>query len=281
MSNRLKNIPYFGVGIGLRRELWEQIAKHRSEIDVLEITPEHYIDKPQEMEVLEKLSKNFPLVSHGLRLSVGTAAGLNEIYLKKLQIILEKIGAKYHSDHFTLSDIGNFSIGHLSPLWFTEEGLEIVIKNINRAENVLGAPILLENITSFFDIPEADFSEAEFIKRVLEQTSAGLLLDITNVFINSYNKKTDPYEFLQTLPMEKVVHVHLAGGKIMHGWFYDTHSETLTGPNEGVWPLLEWVTERAPIKTVIIERDSNFKKSFEDMFSADIARIRKNLARSK
>lgn len=281
MSNKLENIPYFGVGIGLRRELREQIAKHRSEIDVLEITPEHYLDKPQEMEVLESFSKKIAVVPHGLRLSIGAAAGLNEAYLAKLKILLEKIGAKYHSDHFTLSDIGNFSIGHLSPLWFTEESLEIVIKNINQAENVLGAPIILENIASFFEIPEADFSEAEFIKKTCETAGCGLLLDLTNVYINSYNNKIDPYEFLRKLPLDKVVHVHLAGGKINHGWFYDTHSETLTGPNEGVWPLLEWVAERAPIKTVIIERDSNFGKPFEDMFSADLAKIRKIISRSK
>lgn len=281
MSSGLQNIPYFGAGLGLRRGLREQIMKHGSEIDVLEITPEHYIDKPREMAVLESFSKNFRLVPHGLSLSVGTSAGLSEIYLKKLKIILGKIGAKYHSDHFTLSDIGNFSIGHLSPIWFTEEMLEIVIKNINTAQNFLGMPIILENIASFFDIPEADFSEAEFIKRACETTGCGLLLDLTNVFINSYNRKMDPYEFLEALPLEKAVHIHLAGGIIDKGWFYDTHSETLTGPNEGVWPLLEWVADRAQVKTVIIERDSNFEKPFEEMFSKDLARIRKILNRSK
>jgi len=279
MNSELRNIPYFGVGLGLRRELREQIMKRRQEIDVLEIIPEHYIDKPGETAVLESFSKSFKLVPHGLKLSIGTSAGLNKTYVDKVKGILEKIGAEYHSDHFALTDIGDFSIGHLSPLWFTKEGLEAAVKNINKAKEILGMPLVFENITSFFEIPEADFSEPEFIKRALEQTGSGLLLDLTNVLINSYNRKTDPFRFLEQLPLEKVVHIHLAGGKITNGWFYDTHSEELNGPNERVWPLLEWVTARADIKTVIIERDQNFKENFEEMILNDIRHAKKILAK--
>ena len=274
-------MPYFGVGLGLRRELREQIAGHSSEIDVLEITPEHYIDRPEETAVLENFSKNFRLIPHSLKLSIGGSTGLNERYLEKLKIILQKIKSPYHSDHFALTDVGGFSIGHLSPLWFTDEALEIAVNNVKKAQNFLELPLLLENITSYFNIPKADMTEAQFIGRVCGATGCGILLDLTNVLINSYNQKTDPFQFLEQLPLDKVVHIHLAGGKITNGWFYDTHSEELSGPNEGVWPLLEWVAKRADIKTVIIERDNNLQDSFEKMFGSDLKRARNILNASK
>jgi uncharacterized protein (UPF0276 family) len=284
MTAEISEIPYLGVGLGLRKELSSQILSNKNEIDVLEITSEHFMDKPEaQMQYLKKFRDEFSVVPHGLNLSIGSAIELDREYLKKIKKICETIAAPYYSDHFATTYLPGLNIGHLSPAWFTKEALNMVIKKIDIVQNFLGIPLVLENITSFFDIPEADFEEPEFISEVCRKTQCGLLLDITNVHINAHNRGQDPYNFLQRLPLMNVVHVHLAGGKInpKNNWYYDTHSEELNGVNEGVWPLLKWVAERTNIKTVIIERDDNFKEDFNKMILDDIKKARSILIQSK
>lgn len=274
MTNHLASLPRLGVGIGFRDRIAKKTLLHRNDIDVVEIITENYFN-PRTHARLEKINSSFPVIPHGVELSVGSAQPLEQEFLQNIKTICTLINAPYYSDHFAVTRLGEQKIGHLSPIWFTGESLALVKDKVNRVQDFLGIPLALENITSFFDISHADMREEEFISDVCAQTGCGLLLDITNVHINAYNRKKDPCTFLKHLPLDHVIHIHLAGGVIKNDWFHDTHNQELNGINEGVWPLLEWTLARAPnLKTIIIERDENLDGDLQDMLLNDICRIR-------
>lgn len=274
MINPLASLPYLGVGIGLREKISKETEMHRNLIDAVEVITENYFPLHTQ-PFLHRFAQLLPVIPHGIELSVGSAEHLETSFLKKIKEICALLKASYYSDHFAVTRLGETHIGHLSPIWFTKEALGIVVDKVNQVQDFLGIPLALENITSTFDIPFSDITESEFIAEVCHRTQCGLLLDITNVHINAYNQKNDPYLFLQGLPMDHVIQIHLAGGTIRNNYFYDSHSQELGGANERVWPLLEWVLPRTPhVKAVIIERDGNFKESFKEMFDRDLERAR-------
>jgi len=283
MTRELKNIPFLGVGMGFRKEIADQTMRYKSDIDVLEVTSEHHINtKFFENKFLNKAIGAIPLVPHGLNLSIGAAEDLDWEYLSKIKKLCEYIKAPYYSDHFALTEVNNVRIGHLSPLWFTKEALETVVERVDKVQNFLCLPLVLENITSYFVIPKADFEEPEFISEVVRRTGCGLLLDLANIHINSYNRKMDPYAWLERYPLDNALHIHLAGGKIgcrHENWYSDTHSEELDGVNEGIWELLKRTVKLSRPKVIIIERDDNFKEDFEEMVLNDIRRAKSILAK--
>ncbi|MDP3769646.1 MAG: DUF692 domain-containing protein [bacterium] len=279
-TSELKRIPYLGIGMGLRDEIDEEIMDHKDRIDALEIISERFFDtRALALDRLNHFADHFSIIPHGVKLSIASAQETEEKFLKNMKTLCEFVKAPYYSDHFALTRLPGVDIGHLSPIWFTREALDLMIRKINTIQNFLGIPLVLENISSLFTIAHGDFEEPEFITQACKQTGCGLLLDVTNVYINSYNRNQDPYAFLERLPLDHVVQIHLAGGKIKHERFLDTHSEEIDGDNEGVWKLLEWVVQRCDIKALIIERDQNFKKDFDTMILKDLAHIQEIVAK--
>jgi len=276
MNHELHNIPYLGLGIGLRREIMTETLAHKDEIDVLEIIAEKFFPSKNPLpHQFEKFFEQFPIIPHGVDLSIGSVVPLEDEFRKDMRDLSRLVNASYYSDHFALTRSGpNLGIGHLSPLWYTKEMLEHIVRKVDDLQQYLGIPLVLENITAPFDLGEADFEEPEFIAEVHERTGCGLLLDVTNIHINAYNRGTNALEFLKRYPMDAVVQVHLAGGEVHHDFFDDTHSQEIEGPNEGIWELLEWTARNASIKVLIIERDNNFKEDFETMILRDLRRAR-------
>lgn len=268
-----------GAGIGLREELKEKTLEHKDAIDVLEVISELFVPgmSRERKAFLDTFSSAFPIIPHGVGLSIGTAQPVPEKKLADMRWLCDYVNAPYYSEHFSLTNdpAESFSIGHLSPIWFTDEELGIVVSKIHQLQKYLGRPIVLENITSLFELPESDYTESEFITKVCENTDVGLLLDVTNAHINAYNRKQDPLDFIAKLPLERVVQMHLAGGELHHEWFYDTHSQELTKANEPIWNLFSYAVARTPnLRAVIIERDGNFKEDFDAMLLKDLRRIR-------
>ena len=284
MKGELANIPYFGAGIGLRREIAEQTLQAKDEIDVLEVISEHFFDEKasEAHEFLDRFAQAFPVIPHGVKLSIGTELEINPEFLQSMRRLSERLGASYYSDHFALTRHGDdLDTGHLAPMWYTKEALDNLVRRIDTIQQYLGIPLVLENITAPFIIPNSDYEEPEFIAEIWRRTGCGLLLDITNININAFNRGMDPFELLSQYPLDPVVQIHLAGGKIAHGHFHDTHSEIIAGPNDAVWPMLDYVVERANIKTLIIERDENFKGDFETIILADLRKAKAALAKGK
>jgi hypothetical protein len=252
----MTSLPELGVGLGYRWELHDQILEHRDRIDFLEVVSEQCLHAtPDRLEEALALAERFPLVLHGVGMSIGTALPLSDDYVRRLAAVVKAVEPHWYSDHLSFSKVAETDVGQLTPVWFTEESVEAVCRNVGILKQHIDASFLLENITYYFPIPGAEMSEAEFFARVLDAADCGMLLDVNNLHINSCNLGYDPYEFLESIPLDRVVQVHIAGGRAVDGMIVDTHSSPV---EPAVWDLLAWVVDRASVKGVLLEWDQDF-----------------------
>lgn len=258
------------IGLGFRPQLKSDIFLHQKEIDFLEITADHYLDATsQKLAELKLLKQHFPLIPHGLSLSLGSAEGIDEIYLEKFAKLMEDVQPEWFSDHICFTKAGGIDIGHLSPVPFTKESLKVLIRNIQHVKSVIKTPLILENITYTFRYPFAEMDEAEFLKILLKETDCGLLLDVTNLYINSVNHQYDWHKYLDNLPLDKIVQLHFVGGHRNGKHLIDSHSQKTQ--NE-IWEVFREVCVRTDVKGAILERDENFPPFSEILEELEIAR---------
>ena len=251
-----------GIGIGYREQFKSELFLNKDTVDFLEIIGDRYLDSNQYFqEELELLTANFPLIPHFINLSLGSAEGIDIDYLKKLAKLINKIHPVWWSEHLCFTKAGGIDIGHLSPLPYTKEAIDIVCRNIKQVQSYIDTPLILENITYMVEIPGGEMTEAQFIAEIAEKTNCGLLLDITNLYINSTNHGYDIDQFLSQLPLERVVQLHFVGGYSHDGILIDSHSES-TPPE--VWQLMEKVVSITNINGVVLERDENIPP-FKDL----------------
>jgi len=252
----LKNLPNLGVGIGFREQFRADLFLYQTEVDFLEITADHYFDaSARKLAELELLKQHFQIIPHGLNLSLGSAEGLDENYLEKFSRLVDYIKPAWFSDHICFTRSGGKEIGHLAPVPYTNEAVKVFIKNISRVKARINTPLILENITSAIRFPSSEMSESEFIRRILEETDCGLLLDITNLYINSKNFGFDWREFLNELPMERIVQLHFVGAHEHNNRLIDAHANKT---NAEIWEVFREVCSRTNVRGVILERDENF-----------------------
>jgi hypothetical protein len=242
--------PRFGVSY---RSRWRRELLETDEAaGCLEIIAEHFLrvhpDRPSELEALAAGRRVLP---HGISLSLGTDAPLNQGYLRAVSRLLERVQAPWFSEHLSFSGVPGLSIGHLAPLPLTHEALTVVCRNIRQWRAAAGVPLLLENIAYLVAIP-GDMTEMQFISEVLDRTECGLLLDLHNLYANARNHGFDAPEWLAEVPMERVRQVHIAGGHDENGVRIDSHSAP--APPE-VWELLRVVARSAPLEAIVVEWD--------------------------
>jgi uncharacterized protein (UPF0276 family) len=241
-------------GYSYRREYAAQTYEHRARIEVLEIVADHFFSPSRECaRELELLSEHFTLLPHGLDLSLGSAEGLNERYLERFADIVRRSGAPWWSEHVAFTRAGGVSIGHLAPLPFNREALAVLARNIERARSVIGdVPLVLENIAAPFVLAGAEMDEPQFLGELVARTGCGLLLDVENLHANALNFGFDPDAYLDALPAEAVVQLHVAGGEWNDGAYVDSHARAVS---EDVWRLTGRACERFPISAIVVERD--------------------------
>jgi uncharacterized protein (UPF0276 family) len=251
-----KQIKSAGVGIGYREPFRSDLFLHRDEIDFLEITSDHYLDaNPRKIEELKLLMDHFPLIPHSLDLSLGSAEGVDREYLEKLASLVDMVQPAWFSDHICFTRSGGAKIGHLAPVPYTREALKVFVRNIRAVKDRIKTPLILENITYMMRFPSSEMTEAEFISRLLDETDCGLLLDVTNLYINSRNFGFDWRAFLDALPMERVVQLHFVGSHAHGGSLIDAHADST---QDEIWAVFREVCMRSNIKGAILERDENF-----------------------
>jgi uncharacterized protein (UPF0276 family) len=270
----LDAIPYLGSGLGYRREIGSWILDAGDRIDVLEVVTEQFTRAEDE---LAALVDRFPVIPHGVGLSIGTVGPLDWEYLRSVKRVSDITGAPYYSEHLAVTRAPGIDIGHLSPVWFTSEVLRAVIDNVRAVQDFLGKPLVLENISYLFDIPNATMTQAEFFHRLVDATGCGLLLDVANVNVNARNHGFDPVEFLDSMPLHAVVQIHMAGGFWRDGIYFDGHSEPV---DEATWQLLDVLVERVPIRISIVERDANFPDELAPLLD-DVDRIRRAISAAR
>lgn len=261
-----------GVGLGLRWEFLEEVVEGPAlPLGFFEVSPENYMRRGGYYpEQLGRVGERYPLVSHGLTLSIGAVAEPAPDYLDELAAEVLRLKTPWHSDHLCFSSAGSRFLHDLLPLKFSEENVGRVAERARRLQDRLKLPFALENISYYAHPGRREMSEAEFVTRTLEQSGCGLLLDVNNAFVNARNHGQDPRDFLGHMPFERVVEIHVAGHSASEsGLLIDTHGTPVADP---VHELLEWTLERTGPVPVLLERDNDVPPLAELL--AEVERLR-------
>ncbi len=247
-------LPVLGAGYSYRRAYRPETFAHRAQLDVLEIVADHFMSGSPEVErELDLLAEHFTLIPHGLELSLGSAEGLDDDYVERFAAVVTRARAPWWSEHVAFTRAGGKRIGHLAPIPFTHEALDVVERNLDRIRRrIAHVPCALENIAAPFALPGAELSEAEFLSRLVERTGCALLLDIENLHANAANHGGDAEDFMAALPPHAVVQLHVAGGEWIRDSYVDSHARAVS---EEVWRLAESACRRFPVKAIVVERD--------------------------
>lgn len=247
----------YGAGLGLRRELIPALkAAVPSVINFFEIAPENWMEiGGASYRNLRYFTERYPFVCHGLSLSLGGPAPLDEVFLKRVKTFLREHKVKLYTEHLSYcSDDGHMY--DLMPIPFTEEAVRYVSARIRRTQEILEQKIAVEN-ASFYVAPAINnMSELEFIKAVLEEADCLLHLDINNVYVNSVNHRYDALQFIRSLPAGRIVYLHIAGHyREAKDLIVDTHGAGVIDP---VWALLDKTYQIFGVHPTLLERDFNF-----------------------
>jgi hypothetical protein len=245
-----------GVGLGFRRELISALKTHvPAGIGFFEIAPENWIDLGGALgRDLREFMERYPFVCHGLSLSIGSPAPLDEALLRKVRQFLDLHHIPLYTEHLSYcSDEGH--LYDLLPIPFTDEAVKYVAERVRHAQDILERRIALENASYYVQAPIAEMSEAEFIRSVLTEADCDLHLDVNNVYVNSINHAYDPVEFIRAMPTARIVYMHMAGHyKEAENLIIDTHGADIVDP---VWSLLEHTYHIHGVAPTLLERDFN------------------------
>ena len=266
----IKGVEFLGVGAGLRRDHYEDLWHVPHHIDWFEIISENYMNYGgSARQVLSRLKVDYPLICHGLGLSLGSSDDVPEDYTEFLQYLLEWTKAPWFSDHLCISSSFKHQYHDLLPILKTEESLLMVAGKVQWVQDRFQRPFAVENISYYGESRYHTMTELEFINRLVEKTGCYLLLDINNAYVNAQNLQGDAKEFLRQIPHNQVIQIHLAGHWDRGDLIIDTHGEAIC---DEVWQLYEWYLKQAgrPIST-LIEWDNHlpsFKRLDEEVVMA-------------
>jgi uncharacterized protein len=257
--------PNLGLGVGLRSVHFPHILEHRPAVDWFEIISENFMDSGgRPRHVLDQIAEQYPIVMHGVSLSIGSTDPLNLEYLRKLKRLAAEVKAHWVSDHLCWTGVLSKNTHDLLPVPLNEQTLKHVVERIRIVQDVLERPFVLENPSSYVTFAASTMPEWEFISRMAEEADCGLLLDVNNVFVSSVNHDFDPFEYVRSVPHRRVVQCHLAGHTDCGTYRIDTHDGEVINPvwslyrlahklTGGISTLLEWDAKIPPFEVVHAE----------------------------
>lgn len=265
-------LPYLGFGLGARPEHYDALLTERLGcVSWLEALTENYlVDGGKPLHYLQRLRQHYPIVLHGVSLSIGSTDPLDEDYLRKVRALAERIDAAWVSDHLCWTGVNGINTHDLLPLPYTEEALDHVVARIEHVQERLGRRLVLENVSSYLTYRHSTMTEWEFIAQVLRRADCLLLLDINNVYVSSVNHHFDPKTYLDHLPANRVQQFHLAGHQRNGLLLIDTHDAPVSEP---VWALYSYALERFGPVTTMIERDGHIPPLEELLEELERARL--------
>ncbi|MFV1996136.1 MAG: DUF692 domain-containing protein [Verrucomicrobiales bacterium] len=244
--------PNLGLGLGLRTVHFDHVLEQWPEVDWFEIISENFMDSQgRPRHVLRQVAERYPIVMHGVSLSIGSTDPLNLDYLKKLKILARETGARWISDHLCWTGVAGRNSHDLLPVPLNESSLKHVVERIRIVQDLLERRIALENPSSYVGFTGSTMPEWEFISRMAQEADCGLLLDVNNVYVSSFNHDFDPEEYVRNVPHRRIMQFHLAGHTDCTTHLVDTHDHPVIDPvwdlyrlayqlTGGVSTLLEW-----------------------------------------
>jgi uncharacterized protein len=261
-----------GFGVGLRRCHYTQILNEHPRIDWFEVISENFmVEGGRPLQVLEGVRSRYPIVMHGVSLSIGSVDPLNLKYLKQLAAIARRFEPAWVSDHLCWTSVGGRNVHDLLPLPYTEEAVHHVAGRIRQVQEILERTILIENVSSYLEFTSSCLSEIEFLSAVADEADCAILLDINNIFVNAFNHCFDPVRYIDLVPAERVVQFHLAGHSDHGAFLLDTHDHPI---RPEVWTLYEHALGRFGCVPTLIEWDDNIPEFEVVAATADEARRR-------
>jgi uncharacterized protein (UPF0276 family) len=259
-----------GFGLGLRTAHYEAILNEPHAIDWLEVITENYlVPGGKALDYLERVRERFPLVMHGVSLSIGSTDPLDSGYLAEVRALASRIEPHWISDHLCWTGIDGRNLHDLLPLPYTEEALASVAARVGQVQDALGRQILLENVSSYLTFHASEMTEWEFLREVAARADCAILLDINNIYVSSVNHGFDPLIYLEAIPTERVRQFHLAGHSDLGGHLIDTHDHPIAPP---VWDLYRAAVAKFGAVPTMIERDDNIPELSELVAELEIAR---------
>lgn len=266
--------PFAGFGLGLRRPHYDDFLAGSVPVDFVEVISENYmIEGGRQMRILEQVRAQHPVIIHGVSMSIGSAGGLDPDYLAKLKRLEQRIEPLWVSDHLCWTRSSAHNSHDLLPLPLTEEALDVVCENVDRAQNHLGRAMLFENPSSYLTFPEDEMREWEFLSEMARRTGCYLLLDVNNIYVSSRNHGFSADDYLKGLPLGRVRQIHLAGHEpatAERNIIIDTHDRTVSVE---VWALYAKAIAMLPNPVAtMIERDDKIPPLAELLDELDQAR---------
>jgi uncharacterized protein (UPF0276 family) len=257
MSSRL-GLPNLGDGVGLRDVHFPHLLQTDPErwgVDWFEIISENFIDNHgYAAHVLDRVVAHRPVVMHGVSLSIGSTDPLDQVYLRKLRELAERVRPAWISDHLCWTGVNGVSSHDLLPMPLTRESLAHVAGRVRTVQDVLGRPLVLENPSTYLEFRASDIPEWEFLGQLAEATGCGLLLDVNNVYVSAINHGFDMSTYIEALPAEHIVQVHLAGCTDCGTHMIDTHNQPVP---DRVWPLYVRVQQMTGGVATLLEWDAD------------------------
>lgn len=249
------DFPFLGFGAGLRRPHYSHILEAHPEIDWFEVISENFmVAGGRPLEVLDAVRAHYPVVMHGVSMSIGSTDALDLAYLRRLRALARRTAPAWVSDHLCWSGVGGHSLHDLLPLPHNDETVRHVAARIRRVQDILGRYILIENVSSYLTFRASTMTEWEFMRAVAEEADCGILLDINNIFVNAFNHRFSAEEYIDAIPPQRVVQFHLAGHSDHGDYLLDTHDHPI---RDEVWALYARAVRRFGAVSTLIEWDDN------------------------
>jgi hypothetical protein len=257
----VKNLPNPGLGLGLRSKHFNHILEHNPAVDWFEVISENFMDSGgRPRHVLRQLAERYPVVMHGVSLSIGSSDPLNMEYLLKLKALAGEVNPLWISDHLCWTGVNSLNTHDLLPVVLNDESLKHICNRINQIQDFLQRPVVFENPSTYLTFKQSTISEWEFLRYMTEETGCGLLLDVNNVYVSGFNNDFDPMHYIQQLPHSSIVQMHIAGHQHCGNYIIDTHDRKVV---QDVWKLFSLAWQLTGGVATLLEWDSQIPE-FEE-----------------
>ncbi len=251
----LWNYPDLGFGVGLRTKHFDHILSTHPPVDWFEILSENYMDTGgRPLQVLDHVAAHYPVVLHGVSLSVGSTDPLDFEYLRKLKNLANRINARWVSDHLCWTGVAGLNVHDLLPMPYTDEALRHTAGRVRQIQDFMERPIALENPSTYMEFRTSTWTECEFLAELAREANCGILLDVNNVYVSAFNHGFDPVRYVDHIPSDRVIQIHLAGHTHKGTHILDTHSDYVVDP---VWDLYRYVFQKMGGISTLLEWDAD------------------------
>jgi uncharacterized protein (UPF0276 family) len=214
-SDLIESLPNPGLGLGLRSKHFNYILENNPAVDWFEVISENFMDSGgRPRHVLRQIAERYPVVMHGVSLSIGSTDSLNREYLTKLKLLAEEVNPLWISDHLCWTGVNSLNTHDLLPVVLNEESLKHICCRVNEVQDLLERPVVFENPSTYLTFKQSTINEYDFLRYMTEETGCGLLLDVNNVYVSGFNNDFDPVHYIKQLPHNRIVQMHIAGTSI-------------------------------------------------------------------